>query len=91
MGVTRRAQGSRRTGLELTGFVEAAARDGLPAHGLERGLWPCWLRLGHELQARYLALTGDGDCGETPMRTGGQAQPRVADEDGRFSNSTLSD
>ena len=33
---------------ELTGLVAAAARDGLPAHELERGLWQQLLRLGHE-------------------------------------------
>ena len=36
---------------QLTGFVSDAARDGLPAHELERGLWHSLLRLGHELQA----------------------------------------
>ena len=36
---------------ELTGFAEAAARMALPAHQLERGLWPYLLRLGHDLQA----------------------------------------
>ena len=30
---------------ELTGFVAAAARDGLPAHEMERGLWQALLRL----------------------------------------------
>ena len=40
---------------ELTGFVHAA-RDGLPAHELEHGLWQSLLRLGHELQAQYFAL-----------------------------------
>ena len=41
---------------ELTGFVYEAARDGLPAHELERGLWSRLLQLGHELQAAYFAL-----------------------------------
>ena len=50
---------------ELTGFVTEAARDGLPAHELERGLWQYLPRLGHDLQAAYFALAGDGDCGET--------------------------
>ena len=50
---------------ELTGFVSDVARDGLPAHALERGLWPYLLRLGHEWQGQYFALAGDGDCGET--------------------------
>jgi hypothetical protein len=50
---------------ELTGFVAAAARDGLPAHEMERGLWQALLRLSHDLQAQYFAMAGDGDCGET--------------------------
>jgi len=41
---------------EVTGFVEAAARDGLPAHEMERGLWQYLLRLGHDLQAEYFLL-----------------------------------
>lgn len=49
----------------LTGFVYDAARDGLPAHELERGLWSRLLRLGHDLQAQYFAWVGDGDCGKT--------------------------
>jgi len=36
---------------ELTEFVNTAARDGLQAHELERGLWHSLLRLGHDLQA----------------------------------------
>jgi hypothetical protein len=31
---------------ELTGFVEAAAREGLPAHELERVLWQALLAAG---------------------------------------------
>ncbi len=50
---------------ELTGLVETAARDGLPAHVLEQSLWRHLLRLGHDLQAAYFALAGDGDCGAT--------------------------
>ena len=37
----------------LTGLVEAAVRDGLPAHELEQGLWSRLLQLGHDLQAAY--------------------------------------
>ena len=40
---------------QLTGFVSDAARDGLPAHELERGLWQSLLQLGHDLQATYFA------------------------------------
>ena len=43
---------------ELTGFVYDAARDGLPAHELERGVWKRLLQLGHNLEAAYFALGG---------------------------------
>ena len=39
---------------ELTGFVTDAARDRLPAHELERGLWQYLLRLGHDCRPRIL-------------------------------------
>ena len=62
---------------ELTGFVTDAARDGLPAHELERGLWQYLLRLGHDLQAAYFALAGDGDCGETLTLADGRVVKRL--------------
>ena len=62
---------------ELTRFVEAAARDGLPAHEMERGLWQALLRLGHDLQAQYFALAGDGDCGETLTLADGRVVKRL--------------
>ena len=62
---------------QLTGFVSDAARDGLPAHELERGLWHYLLRLGHELQAEYFALAGAGDCGETLTLADGRVVKRL--------------
>ena len=62
---------------ELTGFVCEAARDGLPAHELERGLWSRLLQLGHELQAAYFTLASDGDCGETLTLTDGRVVKRL--------------
>ena len=62
---------------ELTGVVEAAARDGLPAHVLEQSLWHHLLRLGHDLQAAYFALAGDGDCGATLQLAGGRVVRRL--------------
>jgi hypothetical protein len=62
---------------ELTEFVQEAARDGLPAHELERGLWRSLLRLGHDLQAGYFALAGDGDCGETLTLADGRVVRRL--------------
>ena len=61
---------------ELTGLVETAARDGLPAHVLEQSLWHPLLRLGHELQAAYFALAGDGDCGATLQLADGRVVKR---------------
>ena len=62
---------------ELTGWVSNAAREGLPAHELERGLWRHLLRLGHDLQAQYFALAGDGDCGETLTLADGRVVRRL--------------
>ena len=62
---------------ELTGVVEAAARDGLPAHVLEQSLWRHLLRLGHDLQAAYFALAGDGDCGPTLQLADGRVVKRL--------------
>ena len=50
---------------ELTGGVETAARDNRPAHALEQSLWRPPRRLGHDRQAAYFVLAGDGDCGAT--------------------------
>ena len=68
---------------EVTGLVETAARDGLPAHELERGLWQSLLRLGHELQGQYFALAGDGDCGETLKLADGRVVRRLPEPHGR--------
>ena len=68
---------------EVTGLVETAARDGLPAHELERGLWQYLLRLGHELQGQYFALAGDGDCGETLKLADGRVVRRLLEPHGR--------
>ncbi len=62
---------------ELTGWVSAAARDGLPAHELERSVWQSLLQLGHDLQAAYFVLAGDGDCGETLRLADGRVVKRL--------------
>ena len=61
----------------LTGLVEAAVRDGLPAHELEQGLWSRLLQLGHDLQAAYFTLAGDGDRGERLTLTDGRVVKRL--------------
>ena len=76
---------------QLTGFVTDAARDGLPAHELERGLWHYLLRLGHELQAEYFALAGDGDCGETLTLADGRVVKRLPEPHGRPYRSIFGD
>jgi hypothetical protein len=70
---------------ELTGFVSDVGRDGLPAHDLERGL--CRACCGWTMNCeRAISPWPAMATVETLTRTGGQVQPRVADEGGRFSN-----
>jgi hypothetical protein len=76
---------------ELTGFVSDAARDGLPAHELERGVWQYLLRLGHELQGQYFALAGDGDCGETLKLADGRLVKRLPEPHSRPYQSIFGD
>jgi hypothetical protein len=76
---------------ELTGFVEAAARDGLPTHEVERGVWSRLLRLGHDLQAAYFALAGDGDYGETLTLSDGRVVKRLPERHSRPYQSIFGD
>jgi hypothetical protein len=76
---------------ELTGFVSAAARDGLPAHELKRGLWQYLLRRGHDLQAEYFVLAGDGDCGETRRLAAGRVVKRLPEPHSRPYQSIFGD
>lgn len=76
---------------QLTGFVSAAARDGLPAHELERGLWQSLLQLGHDLQAAYFALAGDGDGGATLQLADGRVVKRLPEPHGRPYRSIFGD
>lgn len=76
---------------ELEGLVQEAARDGLPAHELERGLWQSLLRLGHELQGQYFALAGDGDCGETLTLADGRVAKRLPEHHSRPYQSIFGD
>ncbi|HRZ24591.1 MAG TPA: ISKra4 family transposase [Candidatus Contendobacter sp.] len=76
---------------ELTGVVEAAAREGLPAHVLEQSLWRQLLRLGHDLQAAYFALAGDGDCGATLQLADGRVVRRLPEQHPRPYQSIFGD
>ena len=76
---------------ELTRFVQGAAREGLPAHELERGLWRSLLQLGHDLQAAYVVLAGDGDCGETLTLADGRVVKRLPEPHSRPYRSIFGD
>jgi hypothetical protein len=76
---------------ELEGLVHEAARDGLPAHELERGLWQHLLRLGHDLPVQYFALAGDGDCGETLTLVDGRVVQRWPEPHSRPYQSVFGD
>ena len=76
---------------EMEGFVREAAGAGLPAHELERGLWRHLLRLGHELQAQYFALAGEGDCGERLTLADGRVVQRLPEPHSRPYQSMFGD
>ncbi len=62
---------------ELDTVVRSAARDGLPAHALERGWWQRFLQLGYHLQGQYFALASADDPGETVMLADGREGRRL--------------
>lgn len=76
---------------ELTSLVYAAARDGLPAHELERSVWSRLLRLGQALEGLYFALAGDGDGGETLTLTDGRVVKRLPERHRRAYQSIFGD
>ncbi len=45
--------------------------------------WQALLRLGHDLQAQYFALAGDGDCGETLTLADGRVVKRLPEPHSR--------
>jgi hypothetical protein len=55
---------------ELTGFVDAAVRDGSGMRDFERGLFDCLLAVGFRLTEEFLQRQGDGDCGDTCESSG---------------------
>jgi hypothetical protein len=55
---------------ELSGFVDAAARDGISMREFERGLLDRLLQVGFQLTEEFLQRQGNGDCGETCESSG---------------------
>lgn len=64
----------------LERLVEQSARDGTPAHEVERGLFDRLLALGQRLFQGFLNLTGPGDFGETLTLDDGRAVQRSAEQ-----------
>jgi hypothetical protein len=60
----------------LEQWIAEAARDGVAAHAVERGLFDRVLRLGHSLFEPFLKLVGPGDLGETATLDDGRVVPR---------------
>jgi hypothetical protein len=57
--------------------LQQAARDGLPAHEVERTLFHQLLELGHQLFGGFLQLVGPGDLGDTRTLDDGRAVRRL--------------
>ena len=64
---------------ELQQFVQVAARDGMAAHEVERGLYRRLMSLGHELLGEFFARQGSGDIGQQLTLPDGEVLPRQAE------------
>jgi hypothetical protein len=67
---------------DLQQFVQDAARDGVAAHEVERGLFRRLLRLGRGMLGEFFAMQGSGDLGEQLTTSEGQVvhrQPELHD------------
>lgn len=51
--------------MELGQYVHDAAREGVAAHVVEKGIWNRVLEMGRQAFGRFIAGQGDGDVGET--------------------------
>jgi hypothetical protein len=67
----------------LEQWVEVAARNGLPAHEVERGLFDGVLRLGAVLFEGFLKRVGPGDLGATATFDDGRVVPRLEEPHAR--------
>jgi hypothetical protein len=63
----------------IKAFVEAAAREGVVAHEVERRVWTDLLALGRQLLGEFFRLAGDGDLGETVELPDGRVFNRLDD------------
>jgi hypothetical protein len=64
-------------------WLHDAARDGLPAHDVERHLFDRLLRLGFLLFDAFLKLVGPGDLGDTVALDDGRTVHRLAEMSSR--------
>src|SRR5215212_6863331 len=62
---------------ELLDHVHQAARQGTPAHEVEKALWGKVLALGHQALGLFFRLQGTGDLGETVELPDGQTARRL--------------
>jgi hypothetical protein len=69
--------------VDLQRWLCEAAREALPAHEVERGLFQRLLRLGATLFAAFLDLVGPGDLGETATLDDGRTVRRLDERHGR--------
>jgi hypothetical protein len=76
---------------ELLDHVHQAARQGTPAHEVEKALWGKVLALGHQALGVFFRLQGTGDLGETVELPGGQTARRLEQTHQRAYRSVFGD
>ena len=77
--------------LELLDHVHHAAREGTPAHEVEKALWGKVLTLGHQALGLFFHLQGTGDLGETVPLPDGQTARRLEQTHPRAYRSVFGD
>lgn len=63
--------------MELGQYVQDAAREGVAAHVVEKGIWNRVLEMGRQAFGRFITGQGDGDLGETFTMPDGRVLKRL--------------
>jgi len=62
---------------EANRYVSDAAQTGIAAHDVEKWVFDCVLRMGHQMLGSFFQLQGDGDLGEVLLLQDGQKVKRL--------------
>ncbi|MBU0499023.1 MAG: ISKra4 family transposase [Gammaproteobacteria bacterium] len=62
---------------EMLESIRSAVETQQAVHLVEKSLWECLLRMGHDAMTLFFTLSGDGDEGETVLMADGQKLKRL--------------